>query len=233
MVKEKCVACIGNFNGVHLGHQKLIEETVRIAGEKGISSRMITFTPDPSQFYSAGKKHQKILSDDQTKQYYAKEMGIDEIQFISFDKQMADTSAADFIESYLNDEIDTLVCGNDFTFGKGREGTIGFLNGYIKRNFDLMIIDDVNYYGSKVSTTRIIETIRKGKMKAAMRMLNHEYIVKVSISDGIMSSEFALPHEGKLFIRDCIYAFSESEGVYSTDCLLSLEDEPALVIYSF
>ncbi len=233
MVKKKCIACIGNFNGVHIGHQKLIQETRRIASRKKTVSRLITFTPDPSQFYSSRKKHEKYLSDDETKKEYVEDLEMDEIQFIPFDKRMADTSAADFIETYLNGEVDTLVCGNDFTFGKDRQGTVGFLMEYPNRKFDVVVIDDVSFYGKKVSTTRIIETIRKGNMKLAGKMMNHPYLIKVCISENVLTTDFVLPPEGTMFIIDGIYKYKEDNGNYSIDFNGSVKNERAVVFYSF
>ena len=104
---------------------------------------------------------------------------------------------------------------------------------YPNRKFDVVVIDDVSFYGKKVSTTRIIETIRKGNMKLAEKMMKHPYLIKISISDRILTTDFVLPPQGTMFIIDGIYSYKEENGIYSIDFDGYLKNERAVVFYSF
>lgn len=229
---EKFAACIGNFDGVHIGHQKLIAETVRIAREKGLKSRMITFSPSPAVFFS-DKTSRGILSDDKMKKQYALQYGIDDFYLISFSRQMADTPADDFMSIYLNGSVDTLICGNDFTFGKNAMGNVSFLMNSAQRDFNVHVVDDICFKGKRVSSTRIIEAIRKGKISFAERMLGHQYMIRFSAESGIISTEYVLPNRGRIITENSAIKFINRNGQIVCDMSENMQLQTGIVTYSF
>jgi len=139
-----CVT-IGNFDGVHLGHQTLLERVCRSRANTGLSkckAIVLTFDPHPSQFFSKGSSIQLIeslscrLSRLRAFKPYNSEPdkrhteSVDDVLVINFDKAMADTTADNFIQIYLKSLLNMkhLVVGYDFCFGKNREGTIEFMS---------------------------------------------------------------------------------------------------------
>lgn len=210
---NRYVACIGNFDGVHLAHQKLIELTVDTARKKNLKSRVITFTPEPSIFYSKSRKHQRILTTDRIKKKLFTDYGIDEVIFIRFSDELASMNHDEFVRKYLND-IDTLVCGFDFTYGKNAEGNIETLKNY---TFNLEVVEQIDYYQKKISTTRIIKLISSGRIRFAEKLLNHPYYVEFEVIDGIIHTDNVLPDEGILTADDISISFRKKEGEYVTE----------------
>ena len=171
---EANAACIGFFDGVHIGHQKLIATCRKIAEEKQIKTCLITFDQDPGNIVSNEDRFQ-INTLEQREALYEK-YGIDILVIICFDRDMMKTSPEDFIKKYLNAlNIDTLICGFDFRFGFKGQGDSGTLSSSSICAFDVEVVPDVTYYGKKVSSTRIKEEIRKGNYRLADRMLGYHY----------------------------------------------------------
>ena len=164
----KYVCCIGNFDGVHLGHKVLIDRVVEAAGDNFIPA-VITF--------SFGEGH-KCLTTDETKNQILYSMGIQEIITIPFDKEFSLIPKNIFINYFLNRmDIETLICGKDFTFGNNAEGTSEYLKNYDNKNFNVEVLDELNVENRKVSSTWIKELISEGNIKKANELLGHNYTI--------------------------------------------------------
>ena len=178
-LKERIAACIGYFDGLHRGHQKLLERTIAEAERLKIHSALICFSPDPVDIIR-GYENRHLFSDKQ-REKLIKEKGIDLLIVISFDEKMMCMDPVTFIEKYLNRmNIEELVCGYDFSFGYKGKGNSALLQKY--GNFHLSIIDEFKYYGKKVSSSRIKEELGKGNLKLVNNLLGFEYyqILKVT-----------------------------------------------------
>ncbi len=171
---ERNAACIGFFDGVHRGHQKLIKDTVAIARKKGIASCLISFDKDPGELYNP-EKHIPINTLEERIALYGS-FGIDIVVLLIFDEEMMKTGKEEFIRDYLAPlNIDTLVCGFDFTFGYRGEGNAKTLQESPYRNYELIVEEEVTYYGKKISSTRIREELRKGNLRLVNKLLGYEY----------------------------------------------------------
>lgn len=167
---ERNVACIGYFDGVHKGHQLLIKKTVEIANKKGLQPSLITFKPDPYEVIHKEKNKQLNNFDRRLKLF--EKFGIKGVIVLPFDEKMMCLSKEDFyfkILAKLN--IDTLICGEDFTYaykgeGKGKD---------LKKYMNVEVVKPLNYYGKKISSTRIKKAIKEGNLKFANKMLGYEY----------------------------------------------------------
>ena len=166
------VACIGYFDGIHLGHRQLINKTIQLAKSKSIKSSLITFNPDPLDLISHNKnKH--IYSRDYSKRII-EELGFDYYIIIKFDEKIMNTSHLDFLNNYLELlNIDTLVCGYDFTFGYKGLGNYKFLKD--NSSFNVVKINQYKYYNKKVSSSRIKQAIYKGNFKLSSKLLDSDY----------------------------------------------------------
>lgn len=168
---KKNVACIGYFDGVHKGHQLLINETVKIAKQKNLKAYLITFDPDPTIVIN--KKDNEQLNTYKRRKRLFESFGIEGIIIIPFDEKMMKMSKDDFCQKILKKlNIDTLICGEDFSFGYKGEGKAKDLK---LLNINVIIIKALNYYGKKISSTRIKKAIKDGNYQLANKMLGYEY----------------------------------------------------------
>ena len=125
-MKSNFAATIGNFDGVHLGHQELIGKIKQAAKKNNLKTKVITFNPYPFEFFQWKKK--RILSEFD-KNDLLKKLGIDEIKSIKFDEEFRKQTAEDFfINTLVKENIKFLSVGKDFKFGKDRAGDIKLLN---------------------------------------------------------------------------------------------------------
>ena len=167
---ERNVACIGCFDGVHKGHQELLKETVRLAKEKGIMPIVITFDPDPIEVFGNG--HFMLTSLDERIKIFNK-FGIEKVVILNFDEELMHKSTDSFKKDILDKlNIDTLVCGFDFTYAYKGQGNVDTLK---KDGINLKVIPEFKYYGKKISSSRIRKELLKGNNKFVNRMLGYEY----------------------------------------------------------
>lgn len=168
---DRNVACIGFFDGVHIGHQELINKTIALARKKGIEANIITFNPDPLDVIG-GKKNKHINSFKERIALFNK-FGLDNVVVIPFSEDIMNLSSNDFIKKVLLKlSIETLVCGFDFTFGKKGLGNPDTL---IKKGINTLVIEEKKYYGKKVSSTRIKDEIKKENYRLVNKLLGYEY----------------------------------------------------------
>ncbi len=191
----KKIACIGNFDGVHLGHQLLISRVVELADDKFIPT-VITFDPDPETIFTG--KNRKYLTTLKQKKEYLYNYGIKEIIVIPFTKEVSYISKNIFIEFFLNNfNLDTLVCGEDFRFGHIGEGSSDYLIKTNTKNFKVEVLEHVLYNHEKISSTLISNLIKEGNIKLAERLLNHDYIIEATILNKEVITENVIPLQGE------------------------------------
>lgn len=181
-IDRPIVACIGYFDGLHIGHQALINKTKEISKEKNLETALITFDPDPWVTLK-GLDNVKHLTTMKQRINLAVHHGIRNIIILKFTKEMANLSFEDFSEKILGQcNIKNLVCGFDFKYGKNGEGNSLTLKA--SGLFDVTIIDSVNFNGEKISTTRIIECLNNGDIELANKLLGYNYEIQGKIIKG-------------------------------------------------
>lgn len=179
-----CVT-IGNFDGVHLGHQQLFATVVQKARSIEGTSIAITFDPHPLQVLLPGGI--KLISTCEQKIELIEMAGIDVLLIVPFTREFAATSADEFVSGLLVGRLGVkeLVVGYDYAFGKGRSGNIDFLRkqGEI-HGFPVTVVDAFYVDGQLVSSTRIRELIREGEMSAAKTLLGRFYQIRGTVQVG-------------------------------------------------
>ena len=122
------VIALGNFDGLHLGHQKVIGEALRLAAELDAPAGVLTFEPHPRAYFQPGQPAFR-LTPFRIKLRQLEAMGIDYLYLLGFDRAMAERSPESFIVEVLGEGLEPvhLVVGYDFVFGKGRTGNAGLL----------------------------------------------------------------------------------------------------------
>ena len=170
---------IGNFDGVHLGHQKLFEQVVTRARQHRGTSVAITFDPHPLKVLSP--KGIRLISTTPQKIELIERAGIDVLVIIPFTRDIAVTTAQEFVDRVLLGRVgmNDLVVGYDYALGKGREGDTAFLQRQGEaKGFTVEVMPAHYVQGQLVSSSRIRELVAAGKMGDVRRLLGRYYQIR-------------------------------------------------------
>ncbi|NIA05600.1 MAG: bifunctional riboflavin kinase/FAD synthetase [Proteobacteria bacterium] len=179
-----CVT-IGNFDGVHLGHQLLFREVVRLAHLHHGTSVAVTFDPHPLKVLRPGGI--RLISTTSQKIELIEAAGIDVLVVIPFNLDFAATTAEQFVDDILVGTIGVreLVVGYDYAFGRGRRGNIDFLKERGRESgFPVTVIDALYEGGMLVSSTKIRELVAEGRMRDVRRLLGRYYQIRGEVQRG-------------------------------------------------
>jgi riboflavin kinase / FMN adenylyltransferase len=179
-----CVT-IGNFDGVHLGHQRLFDVVEQRAYHSRGTSIAITFDPHPLQVLRPGGI--KLISTCQQKIELIEMSGIDVLIIIPFDKEFAATPAVQFVDHILIQRIGVkqLFVGYDYAFGKGRTGDIPFLRQLgEEKGFSVTVIDAYYEDGVLISSTKVRELVAAGRMLETKKLLGRYYQIRGIVQRG-------------------------------------------------
>ncbi|MBL6853831.1 MAG: bifunctional riboflavin kinase/FAD synthetase [Alphaproteobacteria bacterium] len=181
------VVAVGNFDGVHRGHQALIAEARRMAEERGASLGVLAFEPHPQEFFRPSPESFR-LTPFRAKARLIAELGADVMYALDFNAEMAAMSAQDFVTDVLVGAlgIGAIVVGRDFQFGKGRAGNTAML-AYMgeEEGFGVTLFDPVIAHGDdKISSTEIRDALKAGKPDVAARLLGHYWSVEARVEHG-------------------------------------------------
>jgi|TARA_B110000495_G_C22937032_1_gene548092 riboflavin kinase/FMN adenylyltransferase len=179
---------IGNFDGVHIGHQKIIDKLIKDSKIKKYSSAVLSFNPHPRKFFLNDCVNFEIISE-KKKISLLEKLGIDFYFSLRFNEKISSLSHEEFLEKIILDKLKTksLVVGYDFKFGKDRKGDISFLKKESKRlNFNLEIIKPIksNYNSQIYSSSIIRKSIQEGDMHTANQFLGNYWSMQGIVIDG-------------------------------------------------
>ena len=179
--KNPVVACIGYFDGMHKGHQALVNATLEKAKVLGVERGLINFDTDP-WVTLRDAKDVKHITPLQQRINIAVELGIKNIFILNFTKEMAALSPVDFIKVLDSCNIKALICGFDYHYGQFGKGDIESL----KRDadFEVIVIDAVSDSEGKISSTRITNLIEEGEVHKAEELLGYAYRVEGYVVHG-------------------------------------------------
>ncbi|HYK90679.1 MAG TPA: bifunctional riboflavin kinase/FAD synthetase [Acidobacteriota bacterium] len=180
------VATIGNFDGVHLGHQRLMCDLAERAATVRGTPTVITFHPHPLQVLAPNNAPRQIQTLDQKLSTIAS-LGIELVIIIPFDVKLARTSARDFVNYILCDKLHLMEIhvGPNFAFGYRREGSFNLLKEIgEERGFLVGKIHQVQFRGSRVSSTAIRQALVAGQVGLARRLLGRPYSLEGTIVHG-------------------------------------------------
>lgn len=172
----KCVATIGNFDGVHLGHQAIIRELQGWAKKTQLPSTVITFEPMPKEFFMREKAPKRLMQF-REKFEALQQLGVEVMCVLRFNAAMAALLPEDFIRIILVEglNIQRLVIGDDFRFGKDRKGDVTLLEQQGKIfGFSVTVMPMYLLNNQKVSSTRIREALAHGKIDEARNLLGRK-----------------------------------------------------------
>ena len=183
---EKTIVTIGTFDGIHIGHQKILKNLIRAANNEGKKSVLLTFFPHPRMVLQKDNKI-LLLNTIEEKSGLLEKMGLDYLIIHPFSKEFSRLTALDFVRDILVNKLNTsrLIIGYDHHFGKNREGNIHQLKEY-SLLYDFKVeeipaqdIDDVS-----VSSTKIRTALKEGNLKTANNYLGYHYMLNGTVVSG-------------------------------------------------
>ncbi|TFG77384.1 MAG: bifunctional riboflavin kinase/FAD synthetase [Thermodesulfobacteriales bacterium] len=184
-IQNSTSATIGNFDGVHIGHKKILSAVKKEAKQQGLSSCVITFHPHPQKVLQnidipllvPIRERLKLLED----------QGIDVVACYTFTKEIAKISAQDFVTDILVGKLNLkhLIVGPDFSFGRKREGNLSLLNKMgAEYGFDTEVVETALYEGEIVSSTSIRNLVREGNLLKARNFLGYNFYIEGQVKEG-------------------------------------------------
>ena len=177
---------IGNFDGVHKGHQKIFSETRKIAKKRKIKFGVLTFTPLPVMFFYKNIKNFRLASEDQKIKLF-KKYQVDFVINIKFAKNLSKINAKDFIKKIIYKKVNPqlLSVSNNFKFGRKRKGDVNLLKKFsTKYDYRLLNVNPFKYSGKIVSSTRIRKCLKNGKIDLANKLLSRTWFIEGQVKKG-------------------------------------------------
>ncbi|OGS81159.1 MAG: riboflavin biosynthesis protein RibF [Gallionellales bacterium GWA2_55_18] len=176
---------IGNFDGVHLGHQALLNELHAIAQARGLSTAVIIFEPHPREFFTPQQAPVRLTSLREKLELF-EFMNIDRVHVCHFNTHFAQMSAADFIH-VLHEELSAkfVLIGDDFRFGSGRTGDFALMEKIgLQHGFAVQAMHSVLHGGVRISSTAVRAALADGDMRLAQRYLGRPYSISGRVEHG-------------------------------------------------
>lgn len=179
------VLALGMFDGVHVGHQRLLKRAVELARQRGASPTMMTFSEHPNLFIP-GKEAPMLLTTVREKAMLACDNGIKQMLLVSFDEDFCSLSPERFMDDYiLSLNVSAVVCGYNYRFGRNAEGDAALLMQYLAKNgIDVFVEDKVSVDGILVNSTLIRNMVLQGDILYANKLLGHSYSLGANVSHG-------------------------------------------------
>lgn len=222
--KKKTAVALGNFDGVHLGHARLIDEIVK---KKDMYSCVYTFEKHPGKAINKSFSI-KIITDNTQKVDILTQMGIDYVCFEQFEN-VKDLPPADFVKKVLIDELNCgcAVCGCNFKFGKNAAGDANFLKTELaKYGAECIIEPPVMYEDAIISSTRIRFLIESGAVDAASKLLGRPFSIRSLVIEGKkLGRTIGIPTINQKFNIDGI---TPKYGVYICRCIIDGKEYSAI-----
>ena len=183
---KPCVLTIGNFDGVHLAHQKILQQVVQAAKKVDAISVVMIFEPTPQEFF-LGKKAPARLTSLREKLSLFRVQEVDIVWLLPFNKQLAELSGEEFIQDVLLDKLNLkkLIMGDDFQFGKNRSGDFALLKKFAaQHDFALTCTAEIIQDNERISSTRIRHCLEKGNVAMVEPLLGRPYCITGRVLHG-------------------------------------------------
>ena len=183
---KKSIIAIGNFDGVHKGHQDIFRLGKKIAKKKKKKFGVVTFSPLPYEFFNKNEKIIRITQDE-SKINLLKKNKVDFFYICKFNKKFSSITAERFIKKIIVDKLQAsaVLVGKDFRFGNKRKGNISLLKEYGKiYNFQVLDLRLLKEKNIKISSTRIRSAIEKGRFDIVNKLLGREWSILEKVIPG-------------------------------------------------
>lgn len=173
---------IGNFDGIHLGHQALLERLIETARARGLRSAVMTFEPHPREFFTPMQAPARLTSLREKLELFA-EAGVEYAYVCPFNKRFAAVTAEAFMQRILRDAMkaQAILVGEDFRFGAGRGGSA---MDFAEAGFELINLPHVLFDGKRISSTAVREALAQGDLGHAAELLGRTYSISGKVVHG-------------------------------------------------
>ena len=220
--KRSCIA-IGNFDGVHKGHQKVFSQAKKFSKRYNAKLGVMTFDPLPVIFFKKNLKNYKLTSNNQ-KFNLLKKYGINFVLNIKFNKIFSMIKAEKFIKNIIYKKVNPklIFVSNNFKFGNKREGDINLLKDFSKKyDFKVINVNPFKYNGKIISSTRIRKNLQKGEINLANKLLSRTWFVEGEVIQGKKIGRKLGYRTCNMEIKDYILP---RFGIYSVKILIGKEN---------
>jgi len=227
---EKTVVTLGTFDGIHLGHKRIVNTVLQKSGKSGSRNFLITFDPHPRKIVP-GRNDIKILSTLEEKMVILGKLGIQNFLILNFTNEFSTQTPEQFVEKYLVEGIglEEIVIGYDHHFGKGRDGDFELLQRLGQKfNFAVTIVPEFRIEGDTISSTKIRNALLAGDIVKANKMLGRFYSFKGKVIKGdgrgrdlgFPTANLLIENEDKLI---------PAKGIYAAECIIEGEKRYGLL----
>lgn len=184
-VSKGVALTIGNFDGIHLGHQALLATTIQAAKERGLIPAAMTFEPHPREFFDPGTAPAR-LSSLREKVEYLSAAGVEHLYVCRFNKLFAGQSPEAFIEVLQRRlQCRWLLVGDDFRFGARRSGDVALLRSEgARRGFEVVTLDNIEFEGLRISSTAVRDALTAGDFALVHGLLGRPYAMSGHVLHG-------------------------------------------------
>ena len=177
---------LGMFDGVHLGHQSIINALHEVSSEKGLESAILTFWPHPRLVFNPNEDL-KLLNTLEEKSQLLSSFDIENLFLKEFDEEFRNLSGEEFVRQILVDKLNVkhLIVGYDHVFGKNRSGNFELLENLAPElGFEVVQMEAVNIHNKNISSTKVRNALLEGQIKEANELLGYHYPVSGTVTDG-------------------------------------------------
>ena len=175
-----CGVTIGNYDGFHLGHQKILETLISESRNKGLETAVITFDPHPKEFFSPESAPSRIISLREKLEFF-EGLDIDRVYIIKFNKKFSEIKSEEFITTLRKIKAELVVVGEDFKFGNKREGTIKDIS---KELIGVIGVKEITSGTQRISSTTIRKSLHDGDFIKAELLMGRPYSISGKVIHG-------------------------------------------------
>jgi riboflavin kinase/FMN adenylyltransferase len=181
-LQAPCVLAIGNFDGIHLGHQALLKKLVQSAHDLQLSPAVMTFEPHPRELFTPQSAPARLCSMREKLEHFA-DAGVERVYVCAFNQRFAKVTAEDFMQRILLQSLHAkaILVGEDFRFGTKRAGSTQDI---AQAGFNLISLPQVDLNGDRVSSTRVRLALAEGKLDEAAVLLGRPYSISGKVVHG-------------------------------------------------
>ncbi|MDA8174044.1 MAG: bifunctional riboflavin kinase/FAD synthetase [Nitrospiraceae bacterium] len=231
----KTVLTIGNFDGVHIGHQKIMREVARKAGQLGGTPMAMSFDPHPVKVFSP-ESPLRLLTPVEEKARLMAAQGIKKLLLVNFNREFARLEPEDFVRRVLVEKISPVhvIVGHNYTFGRAKKGDTKLLRKLGRKyGFGLHVVRHAMAKGQVVSSSRIRALLERGRVSEAAGMLGRAYMIEGTVEMGagrgasllgFPTANIRTPHE--LIPREGVYVVKALVKGKLRDAVLNIGRNP-------
>ena len=236
---EKAVVTIGSFDGLHRGHQQLLDRIVKLAELSGGESVVVTFDPHPRHLLQPESGEPKLLTTTAEKIERIGRQGIDHVVIVPFTQEFSQLSAEAYINEFLVERLrpSRIVIGYDHRYGRGRKGDLellrflGPMNNYEVVEIEAQEVEDIT-----VSSTKIRKALQSSQIEKANQLLDYDYMLtgrvvrgqQIGRDIGYPTANLDLRNPYKLVPADGVYAVRVYRGTSAYEGMLYIGQRPTL-----